>query len=222
MLKHPLKLSNRLMAIASFVEKGASLADIGTDHGYLPVYLAQNGLVRGIIASDISAGSLMSARRCAAKHGVSGKITFIAAPGLSGVGETDADTVVIAGLGGETIAGILKAAPWTKHSGVRLILQPQTKIDKLCSFLHENGYVITGAKLARDNGKFYVIIGTQGGTAPLCSDPLFPAYMNDRIAKARRALDGMKKSSAPDVLGMTLKLEAHLKLMEEFENANCE
>jgi tRNA (adenine22-N1)-methyltransferase len=116
------------MAIASFIHRGASVADIGTDHGFLPVYLAQNGLARSIIASDISAGSLEAARRSATNYGVSDKITFIVAPGLSGIKETDVDTIVIAGLGGETIAAILNEAPWTRYSDIKLILQPQSKI----------------------------------------------------------------------------------------------
>ena len=153
-----LKLPPRLMAIAGFIKAGAFVADVGTDHGYLPVYLAQNGLASGIIASDISAASLMSARRSADKYGVSEKIAFIAAPGLDGIEGTGADTVVIAGLGGETIAGILERSPWAKHGGVRFILQPQSKNDELCAFLRGNGYSLLDAKLAKDNGKFYVVI----------------------------------------------------------------
>jgi len=145
------------MAIAGFIEASSSVADIGTDHGFLPVYLAQTGLASRIIASDMSAGSLEAARRSAAKYDVTEKITFVVAPGLSGVREADVDTVVIAGVGGETIAKILEGAPWTK-SGVRLILQPQTKLDVLQSFLFDNGYTIRDTKQVQDRGRTYTVL----------------------------------------------------------------
>ena len=237
MLEGTIKLPERLMAVSGFIKKGAAVVDIGTDHGYLPVYLAQNGLARSIIASDISAGSLDSARRSAAKYGVSDKITFIVAPGLSGVGEKETDTVVIAGLGGETIAGILKDAPWTKHSGISLILQPQSKIVELCSFLRESGYSLLDAELSLDSDRFYVIMLAAGGVsdsilAPEIElyarliyrrDPLFPRYMDDLAAKTRRALNGMKKSGAPGFMEyakITYKLAMYKGLKEEFQNVD--
>jgi len=226
-----LKLPDRLMAVAGFIENGSAVVDIGTDHGYLPVYLALNGIARDIIASDISAGSLESARRSAAKYGVSDKISFITAPGLSGVNETEADTVVIAGLGGETIADILKDAPWTKDRDVRLILQPQSKIVDLCGFLRESGYALLDAELSRDRNRFYVVILAVGSKSDSVlepefelyarlmfkRDPLFLSYMDDRIVKTRRALDGMKKAVAPDAINTALKLAVYIGLKEEFE-----
>ena len=155
------KLPDRLKAVAGFIETGASVVDVGSDHGYLPVYLAINGLARRIIASDISAGSLGAARRSAAKYGVTEAIEFLVAPGLEGVGETRVDTIVIAGVGGETIAGILADAPWTKN-GKRLILQPQTKKDKLVQFLNENGYTIRETKETTDRGRKYTILVVSG------------------------------------------------------------
>jgi dinuclear metal center YbgI/SA1388 family protein len=162
MKKGTIRLPERLRAISELIPEGAFVADIGTDHGILPVYLAQSGRTRHIIASDIGAGPLSSARRTAEKHGVGDMIRFVAAPGLEGVGETEADTIVISGMGGETIAGILMGAPWTKHRGVRLILQPQTKIGVLYDFLRENGYHIINAGPARDRGRRYTIILAEG------------------------------------------------------------
>ena len=157
-----IKLSARLQTIADFIEEGASVADIGSDHGYLPVYLALSGKARRIIASDMSAGSLAAARRSAEKYGVSDKIEFVVAPGLSGIGEidsadaTDIDTIVIAGVGGETIIGILEEAlqAW---AGKKLILQPQTKKDELLRYLEETGIEAPETALIRDRGREYTI-----------------------------------------------------------------
>ena len=153
-----IKLTRRLKTIADYIKYGACVTDIGTDHGHLPVYLAQTGSVSRIIASDISAASLNAARRSADKYDVTDKITFISAPGLDAVSPSDTDTIVITGLGGETILDILKAAPWTKHDRIELILQPQSKIELLCRFLYDNGYKIKETKSITDMEKTYTII----------------------------------------------------------------
>ena len=152
------KLSNRLVALAEMIDEGASVADIGTDHGFLPVFLAQTGAVQRIFASDISAASLERARQTAADYGVSDVITFFVGSGLVYVTPTQVDTIVIAGLGGESILRILKDAPWTLSRGMKLILQPQTKVDLLCRFLYDNGYAIRETKSVLDREKYYTII----------------------------------------------------------------
>jgi len=158
-----IKLPGRLGALADYIDKGSAVADIGTDHGYLPVYLAQTGLAERIIASDISAGSLDSARRSASRYKVAESIEFIVAPGLCGIVHSDVDTIVIAGLGGETIVDILKDAPWTKTQDIKLLLQPQSKIDVLCRFLYDNGYTIKDTKSVFDRKRRYTVIHASGG-----------------------------------------------------------
>jgi len=155
-----IKLPNRLKTIADQIKNGAAVADIGTDHGYLPVYLAQSGLASRIIASDMSAGSLKSAKRSAEKYDVTEMIEFINAPGLTGIDETTVDTIVIAGVGGETIIEILEETPWTKN-GKSLILQPQTKKEKLFAYLQENGYTVSEVTTTHDRGREYVVISVK-------------------------------------------------------------
>ena len=158
-----IKLSKRLRAIADLIDEGASVADIGTDHGFLPVYLVQTDSVNRIVATDISAASLDAARRSADDAGLANAITFIVAPGLDRIAPTDVDTIVIAGLGGETIMGILSNAAWTKRQDIKLILQPQSKIDILCRFLYDNEYLFIKTKSVRDRGKNYTILHATGG-----------------------------------------------------------
>jgi len=153
-----IKLSKRLRALVDLIDVGAAVADIGADHGYLSVYLAQNRIAARIIASDISPASLNTARRFAGEYNVTESITFMVTPGLDGITAADVDTIVIAGMGGETILQILQNAPWTKNEAVKLILQPQSKIDLLCRFLYDNGYEIKETKSVVDKGKSYTII----------------------------------------------------------------
>ena len=157
-----IKLSERLSALADFIDSGANVADIGTNHGLLPVYLAQRGDAGRIFASDISAGSLKAAYRSAAGAGVTDAITFINAPGLDGIPQDEVDTIIIAGMGAETIVGILRDAPWTNSEHVTLILQPQSKVDLLTRFLYDNGYGISNTKYVFDRGKRYLVIRRRG------------------------------------------------------------
>jgi len=162
-------LSARLQTVADFIEDGAAVADIGTDHGYLPVYLALTRKAKRIIASDISAGSLGAAQRSAEKYGVSHLIEFVVAPGLSGIGGNcgnggiggkggnGTDTIVIAGVGGETIIGILRDTPWAAAKK-RLILQPQTKTDELLEYLEDIGRTVEKTAFGLDKGRRYMVI----------------------------------------------------------------
>ena len=152
------KLTDRLKAVADLIDDGASVADIGTDHGHLPAYLALKKSVRRIIAADISADSLNAARRTAADHDVTKSITFLATPGLDQISPDEIDTVVIAGLGGETILNILKDAAWTCKHDKKLILQPQSKAYLLFRFLYDTGYDIKTIRYVKDRGKRYIVI----------------------------------------------------------------
>lgn len=156
------KLPNRLQCIAESIKNGSSVADIGTDHGLLPVYLVKTDKVRRIIASDISEGSLYAARSLAAKHNLTDKIEIIRASGLSHLTATDVDTIVIAGVGGETIINILSDSPWFKEAilsgSLSLILQPQTKINLLFEYLISCGLTVTKEITARDRGREYKIL----------------------------------------------------------------
>ena len=122
----PIELTPRLQAVAGLVPRGARLADVGTDHAYLPASLLQQGVIDTAVAADLRPGPLDRARATAERYGLTEQISFRLCDGLSGILPEEADTVVIAGMGGETIAAILSAAPWVREEGKRLILQPMS------------------------------------------------------------------------------------------------
>ena len=155
-------LQPRLALLASLVPQGAVLADVGTDHGYIPVCLRQRGVIDRAIASDIGREPLEHARRTAEEYGVGG-IDFRLCAGLDAIAPGECDTVLIAGMGGETIWDILAAAPWTRDGRHTLLLQPQTKIEELRLRLCENGYAVTREHLVRDKGKLYVVMTVTAG-----------------------------------------------------------
>lgn len=165
-----LELSPRLAAVASLVPDGAGLADIGTDHGYLPAALILDGRISHAVAADVRPGPLDHARRTAAEYGVTDRLDFRLCDGLAAIAPGECDTVTIAGMGGETIAGILSRAPWTRE-GHRLILQPQSTQDVLRRFLSAGGYQIQEEQVVREGERWYPILLVQGGAMP----PLTPA-----------------------------------------------
>ncbi len=202
-----LHLQPRLQLLADLVPQGARLADIGTDHGYLPVYLLQKGRIASAIASDIGQPPLDHARRTAEQYGVVSGLRFLCCDGLRGIGPEDADTVVIAGMGGETIIHILSQAPWTKAGGILLLLQPMTKQEDLRRWLNENGYAQSAERLVRDKDYLYPVFTAFGGSQPPLStgeiyggvdievDPLAGEYLAERIRRLEQAEQGLRKSS---------------------------
>lgn len=219
-----LELSPRLAAIAALVPEGARLADVGTDHAYLPVRLLLDGGIASAVATDVNEGPLQRGRETAERYGV-GTILFRRCDGLADVRADEVDTVVIAGMGGDLIARILAAAPWTKQA--QLILQPMTAQEDLRRWLLENGYRIAKETLAQEGKKLYVILSATGGSStPYTPGELWAgrqtqgeesphrlAYLTDLIRRRRRALEGMERGSAPDPIA----LAAERALIDELE-----
>lgn len=224
-----LALQPRLALLARLVPEGCRLTDVGTDHGYLPVALLQQGRITAAIASDIGAEPLEHARRTAMQYGVDG-MDFRLCAGLSGVAPEEADVIVIAGMGGETIISILQDAPWTADGRHRLLLQPMTKATALRHWLAGNGYTFTDEHLVEDKGRIYPILCVKGGVfrplteaealcgVLLADDPLYAAYLTEHITKLRRSAEGLRRSSDPG--GGRLAAQAE-SLAAELEERRC-
>ena len=148
-------LDKRLSAVAALVRQGSRLADIGTDHAYLPVHLVQAGVCPSAIASDIGAGPLDAARRTVTENGLTSEIALRLGDGLATVSAGEVEDIAIAGMGGETIVMILEAAPWVQNEGIRLILQPMTRAEDLRRWLLHNGFSVLEEHLIIDGRHLY-------------------------------------------------------------------
>lgn len=226
-----LELSPRLGAIAGLVPDGCGcLADIGTDHGYVPVSLLLEGRVRRAVAADIGPLPLDHARRTAEQYGVTEQLDFRLGDGLSVLEPGEAEVIVIAGMGGDAIAEILAAAPWSR-AGPLLLLQPMSKAETLRPFLPENGYAVLGERLVQDKGVLYPILTVRGGEMPPVSDaqawggvrlegdPLRGLYIADRLLRLRRVAAGLAKARDPGMAGKRERLLGVIAQLEAWKEA---
>lgn len=158
-------LTPRLEAIAKMIPEGAVIADVGTDHGYLPLALLKQKQIPSAIAADINEKPLASARRNAGKEFID-QMQFRLGNGIEPIGRAEVDLVVIAGMGGELISEIL-SADWEKTRSISTyILQPMVKVPVLREFLLQNQFRILDESLVREGNKFYQIIKVTHGEEP--------------------------------------------------------
>ncbi len=166
------KLSDRLYTVSTLVPKGARVADIGTDHGHLPIYLIKNEISPYCIASDIREKPLNNARANIEKTCTPNIDTRLGA-GLDTVTPDEVDCVVVAGMGGEVIAEILDNAKWTRNDKYTLIFQPMTSADALRRYLCENGFLIESETAVEENRKIYTVIKAKFSSQALPLDEVF-------------------------------------------------
>lgn len=228
-----IKLGPRLQALADYVPPADRVVDIGCDHGYLPVWLLKMGLVRRAVAADIHEKPLQKAVDCAEAHGLTEEIDFVLTDGLQGIAVENGDAVVIAGMGGETIAAILAGAPALLSLNIKLILQPMSKIQVLLRWLYENGFHVEDECLAEEAGEIYRVFSVSIGREAVPDrvrllvgdrlfekqDPLLPRYLERLCARIARARDGMLKSAEESGKRQAAELTALLVQLEKKREA---
>lgn len=196
-------MTPRLYAIASMVPQGAFFADVGTDHAYLPIYLAENNLISHAVAADINRGPLLRAKGNIKKYNLEEKIDTCLSDGFEELDGNSFDTASIAGMGGILIARILEKAP----RGKLYILQPMRDAHFLRAYLSSNGFELVDEKLAEEGNKIYTVIAVRDGKGVLSEkelylgkllkkDPLFEKFRTRLSNKYKKKYEGLKLSSA--------------------------
>lgn len=205
------------------------LADIGTDHAYLPAHLVEGGRIPRAIAGDILPGPLDAARATVAEAGLTGQIELRLGSGLMILKPGEAPCATICGMGGPLIAEILTGGP---VDGIRrLILQPMAGEERLRAWLAEHGWRLTAEELVEDAGRLYVILVAEPGTMQLTDGELLVGpflrqkrgrlltrYVEIQLQQARRALAGAQRSDRPEARERVLELANRIRLMEEVLN----
>ncbi len=151
-----MRLSPRLKMLADMVDDGAVVADVGTDHAYLPLYLLSTGKCPSAVASDLREGPLMNAVANAAASGLTDRITMRISDGLDAIMPDDADCFIFAGMGGNLIVDILSKADWICDGTKSFIFQPMTHAETVRAYLLSLGFRIVKENACFDECKPYI------------------------------------------------------------------
>ena len=223
-------INKRLLACSELVREGAVLADVGTDHAYLPIHLLEQGKIGRAVLSDINQGPLNKARENAERAGFIHKVTLKLCNGASELSDTGATDYAICGMGGELIAEIIEHAPHLKDNTISLVLQPMSKPEALREYLFLSGFEIIKERYVTDTGKHYVCILARfsGVNTPFSSadvafgtreifdmakSPERDEYMKTRYASILRTIVGKKEGGldTSDESELVLALEERMK-----------
>lgn len=196
-----MRLSRRLETVISFVETGSKIADVGTDHGYVPIALVERGIASHGVAMDVRVGPLERAKEHIGQHGMEQMIETRLSDGVERLEAGEADTVIAAGMGGELVIHILKDGKRLWGDVRHWILSPQSEIEKVRSFLGENGFLIDREDMVEEDGKYYtvmdVIRGRMGKLEPWellygsCLVREKHPVLREFLVKERKSLEGI-------------------------------
>lgn len=209
-MKRCFSLPPRLQTVADLVPQGQPLADIGTDHGRLPAWLLLHDRIPCAVATDLRPGPLSKAQELAKRWALEDKLSFRLCDGLTALSPKEAETIVIAGMGGETIAEIMAAVSWAREPGHCYILQAMSGMDGLRRYLSVANFRIVKEILVEDGNTLYVVLYVEpGGGKKLTEgeiwagqqsrdDPLRGRYLEQELFKLQRAVAGLEQSRRPD------------------------
>lgn len=204
------EMTPRLLTAAAFVRNGAVVADVGTDHAYLPIHLITSGIAVRAVASDINEGPLTRAEANVRRFGLTDQIALRLTPGLEGIDVFAPTDILICGMGGELIASILEAAPFVQNPAIRLILQPMTSVRELRLWLAANGFTVSEERFAAEKEKLYVVLcASYTGQPYELSDadsyagcgvdqPLYGEWLKRQITSLQKQVNGLAKAGRED------------------------
>ena len=223
-----MNIGDRLEAIGKLVPQGCVLADIGTDHAYLPVWLLEQGKIASAIAGDIAEGPCLAAKNTVSMHGMKGKVEVRLGSGLKVLQTGEADCIAIAGMGASTMIEILEADMPLAVEAKRLVLQPMAGAASLRKWLIQNGWCIVAEDLVADGRHLYEIMAVERGESEAFSDavleigpslieakhPLLAKQFARQINNYKKLLANMGKSEQARA---SEKYIAWEKLVQELE-----
>ena len=225
-----MQLSQRLSSVASMVTAGNCLADVGTDHGYVPIYLYERNIIPHAIAMDVNKGPLERAALHIAESGMKEAIETRLSDGLTALKPGEADSVVVAGMGGPLIIRILSAHPEITESLKELILQPQSEISEVRIWLYEQGYEIVEEHMVFEDGKYYPMFKAvknpeaekltnleykYGKISVLGEPEVLRAYLVREIANKQTILQKLSEETTEKSKGRAVEIKALLAELEE-------
>lgn len=247
-----MQLSKRLQAVADLVDHTGCVADVGTDHGYIPIYLIEHEICRKAIAMDIRKGPLQRAQEHIEEHQLGAYIQTRLSDGLTGLGYEEADAIVIAGMGGALMGRILTEGAAVMGDQTVLVLQPQSELSEFRRFLQEQGYQLLAEDMVKEDGKFYPMMkvcrsnavngqSLMGAGMPPCPreeleygpllirqhHPVLKEYLQWQLGQKEKILENLSQNARTEGKAERIKqLEAEiaviLRLLHQWEKAEKE
>ena len=226
MIHRPLfSLDSRLQLCASMVRENTKLADIGTDHAYLPIWLVKKSIITKAIAADINIGPLQKAASNIRRYHVEDMVDARLSDGLDEIFPHEADDIVIAGMGGELISQLIAKAAWLKDETKHLILQPMTSAEELRRYLLSEGFMVEQEQAVEDEKHVYSVMLAVYTPSSVPQDELFP-YIG--LIKAdtqanknylQRQINSLeKKANGLQVSGKTEESNKLFDIIEKIKN----
>ena len=231
-----MKLSRRLETIASFVPEGSAVADIGTDHGYIPIHLVQEGKAKHAIAMDVRKGPLLRAQAHIHEAGLEAHVEVRLSDGLLKLEQNEADCVVIAGMGGELIIHILEEGRGLWEGIPHWVLSPHSELDKVRRFLEEQEFFTWRETMIKEEGKFYTVMGINrtnkagekdnreisyryGRSLIESKDPVLKEYLKKEEEQLEQIMRGLSESQTEAAVRRIEELKLELAYNKEAQNA---
>jgi len=223
-----LRLPDRLISIINFIPPASNVADVGTDHALLPVYLVKQGIAARVIAGDLNDGPLEAARRNVYEAGLAGEISIRQGYGLDIIEPGEADIAVIAGMGGSTIREIIRDSGSKAATLKQLVLQPMADAGPLREWLVENGWRIAAEELVREDNRIYEIISAVPGREETTDrmliaigprlfeqrNPLLVELLNREIQKQKDIMSAMTQSKSKHTYEKMNRISEETKKLE--------
>lgn len=230
-----MKLTPRLKTIADLINDSEKMADVGTDHAYLPVYLLRSGKAKSAIAADVNQGPLNNAKTTINTYGLDEEIETRLGSGITPIKQNEIDTLVVAGMGGLLIRDILKDDMEKLNTIDTLILQPMIAQDELRKWLVTNGFQIVEERLAREEEKLYEIIVAQKGIETIedeiyfevgkklieNKDPLLEEFLNRKLRKYTQIYDSVVNQSSEKAIQKRQECLEKIEKLKEVLNSAC-
>lgn len=224
-----MELSKRLQAVAELVTPDLKVADIGTDHAYIPIWLVEQKKNPSAIAMDINQGPLEKAKENIALHGLSSCIKTRQSDGMKQLEAKEAESVVIAGMGGGLVIKILEDVRERNFGIKEWILQPQSEIRRVREYLNESGYQIVKEDMVLDEGKFYPMMKVvKGGREAyreeeLCygklllqsKNPILKTFLEKELELKIGIYEKLKKTSGQSAQKRVSELESDISVIQE-------
>lgn len=224
-----MELSKRLQAVAGLVTPDLKIVDIGTDHAYIPIWLVEQGISPSAIAMDINQGPLEKAKENIALHGLTSRIKTRQSDGMRQLKPSEAESVVIAGMGGGLVIKILEDVKEQDLGIKEWILQPQSELKKVREYLNESGYRIVDETMILDEGKFYPMMKAIKGKQEVYREeelsygklllknrnPILKMFLEKEFELKNGIYETLKKTSGLSAQKRVSELEEEISVIRE-------